>query len=55
MTLRQRDDESLETFNQRLLDWANENPDAWDRINCDVLGNDFDKELTTDAKTFASV
>ena len=55
MTLRQRDDESLKTFNQRLLDWANENPDAWNRINCDILWNDFDEELTTDAKTFASV
>ena len=57
VTLRRRDteNETLESFNQRLLDWANENTDAWNRINCDVIWNDFNKELTTDARTFASI
>lgn len=57
LTLRLRDteNETLESFNQHLLDWANENTDAWNRINCDVIWNDFNQELTTDARTFASI
>lgn len=46
---------SLEAFNRRLLDWANENTGAWERICCDVGCSDFPRELTTDARTFASV
>ena len=48
-------DESLASFNQRLLDWANENPDAWDRINCDVIWNDYGVNLTTDERIFVSL
>ena len=57
LTLRLRDteNETLESFNQHLLDWANENTDAWNRINCDVIWNDFNQELTTDVRTFASI
>ena len=33
-------DLSLEAFNRKLLDWANENADAWNRINCDVIWDD---------------
>lgn len=45
----------LEVFNQKLLDWANENPDAWNRISCDVIWNDYDKELVSNVRTFASI
>ena len=46
---------SLEDFNQRLLDWANENNDAWDRINCDVIWNDCGVELTPEEQAFVSL
>ena len=48
-------DESLESFNRRLLDWANENPDAWDRISCDVIWNDYGVNLTADERIFVSL
>ncbi len=46
---------SLEDFNQRLLDWANENNDAWDRINCDAIWNDCGVELTPEEWAFVSL
>ena len=57
LTLRREgyQDESLESFNRRLLDWANENPDAWDRINCDVIWNDYGVNLSTDERIFVSL
>ena len=57
LTLRREgyQDESLETFNRRLLDWANENPDAWDRINCDMIWNDCGVNLSTDERIFVSL
>lgn len=45
----------LERFNQKLLDWANENPDAWNRISCDVIWNDYAPKLTGDERVFAAV
>ena len=39
------EDLPLEDFNQRLLDWANENTDAWNRISCDVIWDDYAVEL----------
>ena len=47
-------DMSLEDFNQRLLDWANENSDAYDRISCDVLWNDCAVDLTDEEWDFIS-
>nr|MDE7219599.1 M56 family metallopeptidase [Oscillospiraceae bacterium] len=57
LTLRQWDtqNESLESFNQRLLDWANANPDAWDRINCDVIWDDYGVELSAEEKAFIAL
>lgn len=46
---------SLEAFNQRLLNWANDNGDAWDRINCDVIWNDYGVQLNEEEKTFVSL
>ena len=46
---------SLEVFNQRLLDWANENTGAWDRINCDVIWNDCGVSLTPEEWSFVSL
>ena len=46
--------QTLKVFNQRLLDWANENNDAWDRINCDVIWNDCGVDLTPEEWTFVS-
>ena len=48
-------DMTLEDFNQHLLDWANENGDAYDRINCDVIWNDYAVDLTDEEKTFVSL
>lgn len=49
-------DEPLESFNQRLLDWANEDADGvWDRISCDVIWNDYGVELTADERSFVSL
>ena len=48
-------DLSLEDFNQRLLDWANAHQDAWDRINCDVIWNDYGAELEPEEKRFAAL
>ncbi len=47
--------QSLADFNQRLLDWGNENADAWDRINCDVIWDDYAVELTEEEKAFVSL
>ena len=46
---------SLEDFNQRILNWANANSDAWDRINCDVLWNDYGVQLSEEERTFISL
>lgn len=46
---------SLEDFNRRLLDWANDNPDAYDRINCDVIWNDCGADLTPEEWSFVSL
>ncbi len=46
---------SLNEFNQRLLDWANENEDAYNRIECDVIWNDCGVELTGDEWRFVSL
>ena len=46
---------SLEEFNQRLLDWANEHQDAYDRIECDVIWSDCAVELTEEEWTFAAL
>ncbi len=48
-------DLTLEEFNQRLLDWANENSDAYDRINCDVIWNDYGVALSEEERAFVSV
>lgn len=45
-------DLSLEAFNQKLLDWANENQEAWDRINCDAVWDDFAVELEPRERQF---
>ena len=63
LTLRQAEDANtgdalnlpLEEFNQRLLDWANANQDAYNRISCDVLWDDYGVYLTTDERAFVSV
>ena len=49
------EDLSLEAFNQRLLDWANEHSGAWDRINCDVIWNDYGVSLTEEERSFAAL
>ncbi|MBD5154190.1 MAG: M56 family metallopeptidase [Oscillibacter sp.] len=46
---------SLENFNQRVLNWANANSDAWDRINCDVIWNDYGVHLSEEERTFISL
>ena len=48
-------EETLEAFNQRLLDWANANEDAYNRINCDVIWNDCAVELTEEERAFADL
>ncbi len=45
---------SLEDFNQRLLDWANENTDAWNRICCDVIWGECGVELDGDEWAFVN-
>lgn len=47
-------DIALEDFNRCLLDWANENGGAYDRINCDVIWNDYAVDLTEEEKAFAA-
>lgn len=56
LTLQTEDYEnlSLKDFNQRLLDWGNENPDAYNRINCDVIWNDCGVALTEEQWNFVS-
>ena len=49
------EDLSLEVFNQRLLDWANEHSGAWDRISCDVIWNDYGVRLTEEERSFAAL
>ena len=44
----------LADFNARLLDWANANSDAYDRINCDVLWDDYGVELDLLDKQFVA-
>ena len=46
---------SLEDFNQRLLNWANDNSGAWDRINCDVIWNDCGVQLSEEETSFVSL
>ncbi len=46
---------SLKDFNQRLLDWGNENPDAYGRIECDVIWNDFAVDITEEEREFAAL
>jgi len=48
-------DMPLSEFNMRLLDWGNEHPDAYDRISCDVIWDDYAVELTEDQKRFVSL
>ena len=48
-------EETLEAFNQRLLDWANANEDAYNRINCDVIWDDCAVELTEEERAFATL
>ena len=48
-------EETLEAFNQRLLDWANANEDAYNRINCDVIWNDCAVELTEEERAFVDL
>lgn len=45
----------LAEFNQRLLNWANEHFDAYGRINCDALWQDYGAELTGEEKRFVSL
>lgn len=45
-------DMTLSMFNQRLLDWANENTDAYDRIMCDSIWDDYTVELSAEEKRF---
>ena len=44
----------LADFNARLLDWANANSDAYDRINCDVIWDDYGVELDLLDKQFVA-
>lgn len=46
---------SLEDFNRRLLDWANDHGEAWDRISCDVIWSDYGAELTEEERSFAAL
>lgn len=46
---------SLEAFNGKLLEWANDHGEAWDRINCDVTWNDYGAELTEEERSFAAL
>lgn len=56
LTLHRWDDETLESFNQRLLDWGNEDTEgAWDRISCDVIWDDYGVELEPWEKQFAAL
>lgn len=55
LTLRTDRQMSLEAFNRQLLDWANENTDTWDRINCDVIWNDYGVQLNEEEKAFVSL
>ena len=48
-------DMSLTAFNQRLLDWANENTDAYDRIMCDSIWDDYAAPLSAEEKRFVSL
>lgn len=45
----------LEEFNQRLLDWANANEDAYNRINCDVIWNNYTADLTEEERAFVTL
>ncbi len=47
--------QALAEFDQRLLDWANEAFDAYGRIGCDVIWNDYGAELTAEEKGFVSL
>lgn len=46
---------TLEEFNRRLLDWANANEDAYDRINCDVIWNNYTADLTEEERAFVAL
>lgn len=46
---------TLAEFDRRLLDWANANSAAYDRINCDVIWNDYGTALTEEQKHFVSL
>ena len=48
-------DMPLSAFNQRLLDWANENTDAYDRIMCDSIWDDYAAPLSAEEKRFVSL
>ena len=48
-------DMTLSQFNQRLLDWANENTDAYDRIMCDSIWDDYAASLSGEEKRFVSL
>ena len=45
----------LAEFDQRLLDWANEHFEAYGRISCDAIWNDYGAELTAEEKRFVSL
>ncbi|MDE6847324.1 MAG: hypothetical protein K2J99_16380 [Lachnospiraceae bacterium] len=43
---------SLADFNSALLEWGNEHYDSYDRINCDVIWDDFRVNLSGEDKEF---
>lgn len=45
---------SLADFDSALLDWANENYDSYDRIECDRVWNDFRVDLSEEDKEFVT-
>ena len=55
MPYRDYRDMTLSQFNQHLLDWGNENQDAYDRIMCDRIWEDYAVELSEEEKRFVSV
>ena len=48
-------DMALSEFNRLLLDWGNEHWDAYNRIMCDSLWNDYAVELSAEEERFVSL
>ena len=46
---------SVADFNMDLLDWANENYERMERINCDAAFNDFSVDLSKDELSFVTL